>query len=82
MPIQGTCADILKKAVYLISSDLREFDADIINLVHDEIVIECRTTLTDQVATTVEQNMIKAGQYFIKSVPVEVEIIIDDTWRK
>jgi DNA polymerase-1 len=82
MPIQGACADMLKKAIHLISNELREFDANIINLVHDEIVIECRTDQTDQVFTIVEQNMVRAGQHFIKSVPVEVEIIIDDKWRK
>jgi DNA polymerase I-like protein with 3'-5' exonuclease and polymerase domains len=82
MPIQGTSADILKKAIYQISNDLRELDAAIINLVHDEIVIECRENIADKVATIVEQNMIGAGQYFIKSIPVVVEIVIDDKWRK
>jgi len=41
-PIQGTCGDILKKAIFYLMENLKNLDARIINLVHDEIIVECR----------------------------------------
>jgi DNA polymerase-1 len=82
MPIQGTCVDILKKAVKYLMVDLKDFDAKIVNLVHDEIVIECAEGQVDAVKEIVEQDMVRAGEDFLKSVPVEVDIKIDNVWRK
>ena len=81
-PIQSTCADILKKAISYLMADLRGVDARIVNLVHDEIVVECAEGQVDKVKEIVEQDMVKAGEDFLKSVPVEVDIKIDNVWRK
>jgi DNA polymerase-1 len=81
-PIQGTCADILKKAIGYLQLSLSRFGARIINIVHDEIVVEVRKDQTDQVKEVIEKDMIRAGRDFIKSIPVVVETIIDDVWRK
>ena len=48
-PIQGTCADILKKAISYLKLSLIKFDARICNIVHDEIVVEVRKDQADQV---------------------------------
>ena len=81
-PIQGTCGDILKKALSYLFDSLQRYDAKIINLIHDEIVLECKEIDVERVKEIVRNDMIKAGKVFLKSVPVEVEIIIDKTWRK
>jgi DNA polymerase-1 len=81
-PIQGTCGDIVKKAIQYLHSDLFPFDARIINLVHDELVIEVREDQADTVKSVVERAMVRAGEDFLKCVPVEVEITIDRVWRK
>jgi DNA polymerase-1 len=81
-PIQSTCADILKKAISYLTTDLGSIDAKIINLVHDEIVIECAEGQVNEVREIVGQDMVKAGEDFLKSVPVEVDIKIDKVWRK
>ena len=41
MPIQGTSADILKRALRLLHDDIRDTSAKLVNIVHDEIVVEC-----------------------------------------
>jgi DNA polymerase I len=80
-PIQGTCADILKKAIMYLSESLKPFDARIVNLIHDEIVLEVRKDQAETVKQVVENDMIKAGQDFLKSVPVKVESTIDQCWK-
>ena len=39
-PIQGTSADILKRALRLLKDELRDTNAQIVNIIHDEIVVE------------------------------------------
>ena len=51
-------------------------------MVHDELVIEVRGDQVESVRTIVEKDMIRAGKEFLKSVPVDVEVTIDDVWRK
>ena len=79
-PIQATCGDILKKAIqYLMSKP----ELKIINLVHDEIVFEIsEEEATMEAVKAIREAMVRAGQEFIKSVPIKVEIVVDDVWRK
>ena len=81
-PIQSTCGDILKKAIFYIQEHIWNLDAWIVNLVHDEIVIEFRQDGEEIMRAIVEESMVKAGQDFLKSVPVEVDITVDEVWRK
>lgn len=81
-PIQGTSADILKRALYHLWHALNGHDATIVHVVHDEIVVECKENQADTVQNLVRENMIRAGRDFLDSVPVEVEITVDDVWRK
>jgi DNA polymerase-1 len=81
-PIQGTCGDILKKAIQYLMEGLRPYDARIINLVHDEIVIEVVEHQAAAVKDVVKAEMIRAGKDFLETVPVEVDLTIDQVWRK
>ena len=81
-PIQGTSADILKRALRLLKDDLRDTNAQIVNIIHDEIVVEADADDAQAVAERVERIMCAAGQEYLKTVPVKVETEIADEWVK
>jgi DNA polymerase-1 len=82
MPIQGASADILKRALRLLHDRLRETTAEIVNIVHDEIVVECDAERAEEVAKVVEESMCAAGEEFVTRVPVKVEYEVSDEWVK
>lgn len=81
-PIQGTSADILKRALRLLNDELRGTSAKIVNIIHDEIVVEVDEGEAEQVAQTVEQTMCAAGEEYVQAVPVKVESQIANEWTK
>lgn len=83
-PIQGTGADLLKLSVLMFDAELRRegIRANVVNLVHDEIVVECEEHLSERVAKLLEKAMKHAGKIVLKQVPVEVEISISKRWEK
>ncbi len=81
-PIQGTSADILKRALRILRDELRGTNAQIVNIIHDEIVVEADETEAQDVAQKVERAMCAAGEEYLKSVPVKVETEIADEWVK
>jgi DNA polymerase I len=81
-PIQGTCGDIFKKAILYLSGSLKGYDAAVVNIVHDEIVIEVTEDQAEAVRDIMRRDMIRAGSDYIKTVPVEVDVTIDRVWRK
>jgi DNA polymerase I len=81
-PIQGTSADILKRALRLLSDELRDTSAQIVNIIHDEIVVEVNQGEAESVAAKVERAMISAGEEYVHSVPVTVESHIASEWTK
>jgi DNA polymerase I-like protein with 3'-5' exonuclease and polymerase domains len=81
-PIQGTSADILKRALRLLKDELRGSNAQIVNIIHDEIVVEADADEAATVAEKVERAMVQAGEQYVKTVPVKVETEIADEWVK
>jgi len=81
-PIQGTSADILKRALHLLKGELRGTSARIVNIIHDEIVVESEADEVDDVARKVERVMVAAGEEYLKTVPVKVETEIAEEWVK
>ncbi|HKG45981.1 MAG TPA: DNA polymerase [Pyrinomonadaceae bacterium] len=81
-PIQGTSADILKRALKLLRDELRETNAKIVNIIHDEVVVEADADEAHDVADKVETTMRVAAEEYLKTVPVKVEIEIADEWVK
>src|SRR5882724_1613826 len=81
-PIQGTSADILKRALRLLKDELRGTNAQIVNIIHDEIVVEADADEANEVAQKVERAMCAAGEEYVKTVPVKVETEIADEWVK
>jgi len=81
-PIQGTSADILKRALRLLKDELRDTNAQIVNIIHDEVVVEADADEAQDVAERVERAMRVAGEEYVKTVPVKVETEIADEWVK
>jgi DNA polymerase I-like protein with 3'-5' exonuclease and polymerase domains len=81
-PIQGSSADIIKRALALLYDALKPIDARIVNCIHDEIVIEVAEAQADECAAIMDREMIAAAREFIRSVPVTVDIVVGDAWLK
>jgi DNA polymerase-1 len=81
-PIQGTSADILKRALRLLKDELRGTSAKIVNIIHDEIVVETDAGEAEETAEKVERLMCAAGEEYLSTVPVKVETEIANEWVK
>jgi DNA polymerase-1 len=82
MPIQGTSADILKRAIRLLHDSLEGTSGKLINIVHDEIIVECDAAEAEATADKLEKAMCTAGEEFVKKVPVNVDVHVSDEWTK
>jgi len=82
MPIQGTSADILKRALRILHDDIRNTSAKLVNIVHDEIIVECDAAEAERTAQKLESAMQRAGGEFVSRVPIKVDAHIADEWTK
>ena len=81
-PIQGTSADILKRALHLLHQSISGTSARLVNIVHDEIILECDASEAEQTAEILEKSMCAAGEEYVRKVPVKVDVKISDEWSK
>jgi DNA polymerase-1 len=82
MPIQGSSADILKRALRLLHDSIHGTSAKLVNIVHDEIIVEADASEAEETAKKLEKAMCDAGEEYIKKVPVKVDVKISDEWSK
>jgi len=80
-PMQGTAADIIKRAMLLVDAWLSEdsVDAKVIMQVHDELVLEVPAGESDDVGKKIQQHMIAAATL---SVPLEVDVGVGNSWEE
>ncbi|WP_223450124.1 MULTISPECIES: DNA polymerase I [unclassified Pseudomonas] len=78
-PMQGTAADIIKKAMVAVDNWLTSsgLDAKVILQVHDELVLEVREDLVDQVREEIRVHMSDAAKL---NVPLLVEVGVGNNW--
>jgi len=78
-PIQGTAADLMKKAMLSVRRALREsgLQAQMILQVHDELVFECAEADVAALTALVRREMEGAMQL---SVPLKVEVKVGPNW--
>ncbi|MFW0753590.1 DNA polymerase I [Pseudomonas sp. H11T01] len=78
-PMQGTAADIIKKAMITVDNWLTSsgLDANVILQVHDELVLEVREDLVDQVRNEIRVHMSGAATL---DVPLLVEVGVGNNW--
>ncbi|MDQ5817962.1 MAG: DNA polymerase, partial [Actinomycetota bacterium] len=81
-PIQGAASDIAKLALGYIRQELKDLDAQLINCIHDEFVVECTQDEASEVSERTKAAMIRAGEEVLEKVPVEVEVAASREWRK
>ncbi len=81
-PIQGTSADILKRALHFLHEKIRGTSARLVNIVHDEIILECDTADAEAAAEILRKSMCDAGEEYVRKVPVKVDVKIADEWSK
>ncbi len=55
----------------LLKDELRDTNAQIVNIIHDEIVVEADADEAEEVAQKVERAMCAAGEEYLKTVPVK-----------
>ncbi|MEX5590053.1 DNA polymerase I [Pseudomonas urmiensis] len=78
-PMQGTAADIIKRAMVAVDGWLSGsgLDARVILQVHDELVLEVREDLVEQVKERIRPYMSNAAQL---DVPLLVEVGVGSNW--
>jgi DNA polymerase-1 len=78
-PMQGTAADIIKRAMVEVNRWLGEsgLDARVILQVHDELVLEVREDLVDQISEQIRPHMSGAADL---EVPLLVEVGVGNNW--
>ncbi|WP_457644212.1 bifunctional 3'-5' exonuclease/DNA polymerase [Persephonella sp.] len=79
-PVQGTGSDLLKMAVVFFGKLKGDMEAGIVNLVHDEIIVECDEDIAEKAKDVLSESMRRAGNILLKRVPVEFEVEIVESW--
>jgi len=82
LPIQSLCADMIKEAFPQIQAKLEPLGVKFINVVHDELVFECKEEQVEEVCTFVKTIMEKAGSKYLKHIPCIVDVKFSDYWQK
>lgn len=78
-PIQGTAADIIKRAMVNLSQQLKEkpLQSRLLLQVHDELILEVRSEELSQVKQLVKQTMESAVEL---SIPLQVDVSVGENW--
>jgi DNA polymerase I len=78
-PMQGTAADIIKRAMIAVDAWCSREDAParLIMQVHDELVLEVRSDAVEQVAEAVRERMTSAAEL---RVPLRVDVGVGANW--
>ncbi|MEM8594357.1 MAG: DNA polymerase I [Pseudomonadota bacterium] len=82
-PMQGTAADIIKRAMIQMHASLEQWNADhaeptrMLMQVHDELVFDVPTTHLDEMSSMINEIMSSAADL---SVPLVVDVGVGDNW--
>ncbi len=82
MPIQGTSAEIAKLAMARLNERLwRDHpDAFLVNMIHDELVVECPKEDGETIGQIVVEEMEKAQRTLLPSVKPKADVHVGHTW--
>ena len=80
-PIQGTCADIIKKAMIEIDHEIKvqNLETKLVLQIHDELLFEAPEKEAEKVAQLIKTIMEKPSKL---TVPLVVETRIGDNWQE
>lgn len=82
-PIQGTNADAIKYALVFVQDRINKekIDGSIVSTVHDEIVCEVRDDQAEDFAKILSDEMVRAGELFLKKVKIKSDPFVGDVWE-
>lgn len=84
--IQGTGGSMTKLAAVLFDAQMEKLGwlnrAQIVNIIHDEFVVECDEAIVNKVSKILAKCMSEAGKVFIKKIPMTASPKISDFWIK
>ncbi len=75
--IQGTAADIIKIAMVKLHKKLKDFDAYMVLQVHDELLIEAKDSIAEEIASVVKETMESVVDF---DVPLKTNTKIASNW--
>jgi DNA polymerase I-like protein with 3'-5' exonuclease and polymerase domains len=78
-PVQATGAEGLKEALALLVDSLHD-DWKLVNVIHDEVVLEVPEAEADRAAEFVQACMVDGMKCLLESVPVDVTITVANAW--
>jgi DNA polymerase-1 len=73
LPVQANGADGFKLVLISVTEKLNGLDARIVHTQHDEIIVEAREDIADQVREIVKESMEAAFKQIVPEVPFAVE---------
>jgi DNA polymerase-1 len=80
-PVQGSGADGIKEALALLFERREQCPGAFpVNVVHDEIVVECDEDQVEKAKAWLEAAMVDGMSTLLTKVPVEVESVVSDSW--
>jgi DNA polymerase-1 len=81
MPIQGTAADLMKRAMLSLDAEMRKrkLQSRMLLQVHDELLLECPEEEVEEVKQLSKLHMSQAAELL---VPLEIEVLAGDNWAE
>jgi DNA polymerase I len=79
-PIQGTASDGFKLALIALDERLQGLDARIVHLLHDEIIVEAKAEIAEEVSGIMKECMEGAFAKIFEDVPFVVEPRVAEAW--
>lgn len=81
-PIQGSSADITKRAMRLVHDAIQGKDILLVHCAHDELVLQVRDDLVHEATVLLKTCMVQAGEEYLKIVKVVVDTQFNQFWAK
>ena len=81
-PVQGLAADGMKAALVVLQKRLEGLDAELVAVIHDEVIVQTPPPFANEVRGIVQQAMIDGMQTFVSSVPITAEAVVSRSWAE
>ena len=81
-PVQGLAADGMKAALVVLQKRLEGLDAELVAVIHDEVIVQTPPPFADEIRGIVQQAMIDGMQTFVSSVPITAEAVVSRSWAE
>ena len=80
--MQGLAADGMKAALVVLKQRLEELDAELVAVIHDEVIVQTPPALADEVQGIVQQAMVDGMQTFVSTIPITAEPEVCNSWAE